>query len=138
MKQTRSDAGFLETISEEAHIPERDVKPLLADFLSALSGFVSEEVIELLIDITPTDVNIERGGDRDSNATIEEFLLEMSDEEGVATGRAAEHARVVAEGIRSRAHNTDLRRLRDLIENEDILALFELNRGELTETEPSR
>lgn len=52
------------------------------------------------------------GETRDTEATIEEFLLEMSDVESVEAGRAAEHARDVAETLRSGADASHRERLR--------------------------
>lgn len=135
MNHQIEELSFLADVAEGAHVPERDAKALVSDFVSAVSGFVGEEATAILIDLTPTEVDFDPGPDRGGDASIEEFLLAMSDEEGVATGRAAEHARVVAEAIRSRAPRGELTRLQDAIENEGILALFELGRGELTEPE---
>lgn len=59
----------------------------------------------------------------------------MSDIESVEAGRAAEHARDVAETLRSRADTSHLERHQDSIENEELLAFVELSRGELTEPE---
>lgn len=133
MTEPRSDSAFLSRIAEEAHLSERDARTLVSDFVRAVSGFVGEAATEILIDLTPADLGVIPSRSHDDDASVEEFLLEMSDEEGVAAGRAAEHARVVAEALRSRATESDLARLQESIENESILALFELTRGELTE-----
>lgn len=117
-------------------MPESDARALVSDFINAISAFIGEEATETLLEISPVDVEVTRGDDRGEEGSIEEFLLEMSDEEGVATGRAAEHARVVAEALRSRAGRRDLERLGRRIEDEGILALFELSRGELTGPDP--
>ena len=63
------------------------------------------------------------------------ILLEISDVESVEAGRAAEHARVRAETPRSRVGETRLERLQDSIVKEELRALFELRRDELTEPE---
>lgn len=138
MTDSGAETGFVAEIAEQAHVPERDARTLVSDFLRALSGFVGEEAMDILVDLSPIDVGAvgSKGDEPPAGAeSIEDFLLEMSDEEEVATGRAAEHARVVAEGLRSRASRPQLERLRESIENESILALFELTRGELTEAD---
>lgn len=134
MADLRTDAAFFEYVSKEARVPESDARALVQDFLRAISYFIGESATSVLADIAPTDLTVPSpAGNRQAEATIEEFLLEMSDEESVAEDRAADHARVVAEALRMRADGATVQRLKDSIENEEILALFELERGELTE-----
>lgn len=133
MDQTERDARFYTAVSEEARLPRDDARDLVSDFLNAISSFVGEDAWGVLVGLAPDDIGVEQSDEVDVEGTIEEFLLEMSDVEAVEAGRAAEHARVVAETLRSRADDSQLEDLRESIENDELLALFELSRGELTE-----
>jgi hypothetical protein len=135
MDQRRTDESFYAGISAEARLPERDTRDLVSDFFNAISAFLADDAWRVLVDLVPGEMAVARDNGTKTDGTIEEFLLEMSDAESVETGRAAEHARVVAEALRSRADDSHLEALRDSIENDELLALFELSRGELTEAE---
>jgi hypothetical protein len=78
----------------------------VSDFFGAISSFLDEDAWRVLVDLGPS-----------------------------GPGRAARDARVVAEALRSRADQSHLEKLSESIQNEELLALFELSRGELTETE---
>lgn len=132
MDHSERDARFYATVSEEARLPAGDAHALVSDFLRAISSFVGEDAWAVLVSLAPDDVQVEQEDATDTQGTIEQFLLQMSDAESIETGRAAEHARVVAETLRSRADESQLDDLRESIENEELLALFELSRGELT------
>lgn len=135
MEQTGRDQAFYAAIADEAHLPESDAQVLVADFLDAISRFIGDDAWGTLLDLVPDGPEVDRKDGERTEGTIEDFLLEMSDVESVEAGRAAEHARIVAEKLRSRADESHLERLRESIENEELLALFELRRGELTEPE---
>ena len=135
MSQTQRDQTFYAAISDEARLPATDTHALVSDFLNAISGFVSDDAWEVLMELSPADVKVERQVMTQAEGTIEDFLLEMSDVESVEAGRAAEHARVVAEALRSRADRKHLEALKAAIADDEVLALFELSRGELTETD---
>lgn len=136
MANMQSDPEFFAHISNEARVPEDDARSLVEDFLRAISGFIDETAANVLEEIAPSGLTVGKTELSIRNdASVEEFLLEMSDEESVATGRAAEHARVVAEAMSERADEASLEHLVESIANQDILALFETHRGELTELE---
>lgn len=125
-------SGFIAEVAEGAHLTEREAAALTEDFLSVLAEHVDREVWESLVSLAPVEVSVEWDDtSRERQATTEDFLLEMSDEEQVESGRAAEHARVVAEAMRKRADRRQLDQIAR-IENEGITALFELVRGEMT------
>lgn len=131
------EAGFIIEVADRAGLSHAEARSLVEDFLDALSGFVSPEAWEFIAGLTPIELILDRDEiephpeDRD----IEDFLLEMSEEEDVELPRAAEHARAVAEAISARASPEQLARLQSLVDNEDVLALFERARGELTSSE---
>lgn len=134
-----SDAtDFVAEVSERARLDEHDARSLIEDFLHALPGFVTRETWDLIADLTPGDVDVdwEEMPPREDRS-IEAFLLEMSSEERVESRRAAEHARAVAETIRSRATREQAESLQSAIRDESLLALFETERGELT-SQPTR
>lgn len=135
MTEEERDSTFYVEISEEASVPEGDAPRLVSEFLATISGFVNEEAWEVLIDLAPSDIDMERDEVKPHDDSIKDFLVEVSDADLVATARAPLHARVVAEALRSRADRSHLEKLQETIENEGLLALFELSRGELTETE---
>lgn len=125
-------SGFIAEVAEGAHLTESEAAALTEDFLLVLAEHVDREVWESLAALTPVEVSVDWDDtSRDRQATTEDFLLEMSDEEQVESGRAAEHARVVAEAMRKRAGRHQLDQIAR-IENEGITALFELVRGEIT------
>lgn len=129
-------SSFVEDLSERAYLSEEDAQTLIVDFLEALPGFVDRETWELIADMVPVKVTVDwdqRGEQED--LTMEDFLLEMSAEEGVESTRAAEHARAVAETIHDHSNPAQIERLRSTMVNEDLLALFESTRGELTSHE---
>lgn len=128
-----SSADFTAEVAERANLSDDDALELIKDFLSALPGFVTRDTWELIAELTPVQVSVEwEDVSEGVDMSMEDFLLEMSDEEHVELERAAEHARAVAETIRSRSSAEQLDRLRESITNEDLLALFETERGELT------
>ncbi|MGH8945540.1 MAG: DUF2267 domain-containing protein [Acidimicrobiia bacterium] len=131
------EAGFIAEVADRARLSNDDARRLVEDFLHAIAGFVSPEAWELIADLTPLDVSLDpdEAEPDPEDREIEDFLLVMSDEEEVESPRAAEHARAVAETIRSRTGSDQLARLRSLVSNEDVLALFETTRGELTSSE---
>lgn len=124
---------FAARVAERARVPEADAKPLVKSFLAALSGIVDRETWNLIRALVPDDIEMtwEDGADYESS-TVEQFLLDQSNREPVRTDRAAEHARAVAGAVRERATDEELRQLVSLVQNDDILALFEEERGELT------
>jgi uncharacterized protein (DUF2267 family) len=125
--------SFVEDLAERAYLREEDAHELIVDFLEALPGFVDRETWDLISAMVPIEVTVdwEQVGEQE-DLTMEEFLVEMSQEEGVESTRAAEHARAVAETIRSNADPEQMERLRSTMMNEDLLALFESVRGEFT------
>jgi hypothetical protein len=133
MKRSERDDNFYAAVSEEARLPVSDARDLVCEFFSAISGFVGHEAWGVLADLAPQDVKLGRTSHVEGGGTLEQFLTKMSGVESVETGRAAEHARVVAEALRSRADPSQLEMLQALIEDDELLALFELSRGELTE-----
>ncbi|HEX6299821.1 MAG TPA: hypothetical protein VF148_05115 [Acidimicrobiia bacterium] len=60
---------------------------MVSDFLSAISNFVGEDTWSVLASLAPDDVEVERSDEVNTDATVEEFLLQMSDAESVATAR---------------------------------------------------
>lgn len=140
MANLQSDSEFFGRVSNEARVREEDARLLVEDFLRSISEYIGKEAAQVLQDIAPAGLSVEKSEQniRDEESTIKEFLLAMSDEESAPTEQAAKHARAVAQALRERADATSLRRLRELVENEEILALFELDRGELTEVEPPK
>lgn len=132
MREGQSDSDFYAAIAEGAHIPVAQAPSLVEDFLNAISEFVSDDALEILVDLAPPNLSLSRTRPERDEATVEQFLVTMSGEEAVAAGRAAEHARVVAEALRSRSDPSLLEDLQDAIADDEILALFELTRGEMT------
>ncbi len=129
---------FLADVSDRANLTREEARELTEDFLKALPGFVSREAWELIAGLTPVEVAIDwEEVEESDDHSIEDFLLEMSSEEEVESPRAAEHARVVAETIRSHAGPGQIEALRSAIEDETMLALFETVRGEFTSAETS-
>lgn len=131
-----TEDSFIAEIADRANLSSDDARSLVEDFLAALPGFVSREAWELIAGLTPVAASVD-WDERDlpEDRDVEDFFLEMSDEERVESRRAAEHARAVAETIRARAEPEELDALRSLVTNEDVLALFESVRGELTSSE---
>lgn len=128
---------FLAAVAARANVPDADAADLVSDFLSAIAGAIDEDAWEAVRALVPTSSD-ERAPEAPSSATIEEMLIEMSGEEGVAEDRVASHARAVAMAVRDRASTQQLRRLAELIQDDTVLALFEEHRGELTSVpEPS-
>lgn len=127
------DSEFIARVAELARIPEDDARSLVRDFFAALTGMVDRETWNLIRSLVPGEVEISWDEDADyETTTIEQFLLDVSRREPVAMDRAAEHARAVAEAVREQATESELRQLASAIEDDDLLALFEETRGELT------
>lgn len=131
-----SEDDFFARVAERAGIPKADARPLVKNFLAALSGTVDRETWNLIRSLIPAEIEMawEDGADYEPS-TVEQFLLDQSNREPVRADRAAEHARAVAGVIRERAPDEDLSRLASLVQDDDILALFEETRGELTTPE---
>lgn len=127
------DTDFVARVAERARIPEADARPLVKNFLAALSGIVDRETWNLIRDLVPDEIEMawEDGADYEPS-TIEQFLLDQSDREPVRADRAAKHARAVAGAVREWATDEELRQLTSLVQHDDVLALFEETRGELT------
>lgn len=125
---------FVKDLAESAHLNKEDAQDLIADFLEALPGFVDRETWDFIHELVPVEVTAdwEQVGGEPEDRTMEEFLVEMSREEGVESPRAAEHARAIAETIHSHSDPDQMERLRSMMVNEDLLALFESVRGELS------
>lgn len=127
------DSEFIARVAELARIPEDDAGSLVRDFLAALTGMVDRQTWDLIRSLVPGEIGVswEEGADYEPT-TIEQFLLDVSRREPVATERGAEHARAVAEAVREQATESELRQLASAIQDDDLLALFEETRGELT------
>lgn len=136
MADIQSDTEFYAHISNEARIPVEDAPSLVQGFLKAISEYVGEEAASVLEDVAPRGTRVGKSDPsvRD-DGSIEQFLLDTSEEEAVEEGRAADHARVVAQALRARADESQWQRFQASIEEENILALFEFDRGELTDVD---
>ena len=131
-QQTRDRDRFVIAVSNKADIELDEAEELIREFLSNLSEFVSDRAWEVINEITP--LSVERREMRaEDERTMKTFLVSMSGEEEVETRRAARYSRAVAETIRERADDSQVKTLESTLE-EDFLALFESRgRGELTE-----
>lgn len=66
------------------------------------------------------------------SGTVKEFFTDIGDRANLGSAEAARYARIVAEAIRGRMSDVELRRLQETL-SEDFLALFEAEeRGEMT------
>jgi peroxiredoxin len=125
-----SDEEFYARIADEARIPAGEAPVLVRAFLEAVAPSLGEDARAVVSELAPGGLVVPTA--RDSDAGVESLLLAALEESSIATGRPAEHARVVAEALRSRANETQLRRLEAAVDDEDVLSLFESERGELT------
>lgn len=126
------DSAFLARVAEEARVPSAEAPALVNEVLAALAPSLGPEARSVISDIAPEGIAVPEpaGTDRDNGV---EGVVESSEEEAaVASGRGVEHTRVVAEALARRADPDQLRRLIDSIDDEDVLALFESVRGEMT------
>jgi peroxiredoxin len=127
-----SDEEFYARIADEARIPAEEARALVRAFLEAVAPSLGDDARAVVSELAPEGLVVPTRGARDPDAGVESLLLAALEESSVATGRPAEHARVVAEALRSRANETQLRRLEAAVDDEDVLSLFESERGELT------
>lgn len=133
MSSNKHSQWFLEKVSDRARVPEGDAHELVQDFVDALSKFVESDQLGVVLGMIPVDVKRpDSSGAEAEDVTIDAFLSEMSDEESVGDGRAAEHARAVAETLGEHAGKDGQRDLQEAITHQGILALFEGVRGEMT------
>jgi peroxiredoxin len=126
-----SDDEFYARIVDEARIPEEEAPVLVQAFLSAISPFLGEEARAVVSELAPKGLEIPTA-ENEPNGAVEDLLLATIEESSIASGRPVEHARVVAEALRSRADAGQVGRLEAAVEDEDVLGLFETYRGELT------
>jgi peroxiredoxin len=127
-----SDDEFYARVADEARIPAEEAPVLVSAFLNALAPFLGEEGRVVVRELAPEGMEVPEIEKRDPEAGVEDLLQTALEDSSIASGRPAEHARVVAEALRSRADEGQLRRLERSVEDEDVLSLFEVSRGELT------
>jgi peroxiredoxin len=127
-----TDEEFYARIADEARIPAEEARALVRAFLEAVAPSLGDDARAVVSELAPEGLLVPTAAARDSDAGVESLLLAALEESSIATGRPAEHARVVAEALRSRANGTQLRRLEAAVDDEDVLSLFESERGELT------
>lgn len=128
----QDDGEFWARVAEEAHVSSEEAPAVVASVLLALAPSLNEEARDVIDDLLPEGLQIPRANADDSDDDVEDVLLAALDESSIATGRPVEHARVVTEALSRRAGPDQLKRLRDSVEDEGVLALFETTRGELT------
>lgn len=121
-------------IAAGAHVPEEETPTLVRAFLRAVAPFANDR--EALNALAPDGISIPETAPADGERGIEELLAESLAETSLADGQAAGYLRVVAEALASEASPSQLERLRESITDDDVLALFESERGELTAAEP--
>lgn len=126
--------GLYARIAAAAHVPEEEAPILVRAFLQAVAPFAADA--EALSDLAPGDLSVPEAVPADGSRGAEELLAESLAETSLTDGRAAAYLRVVAEALASEAHPDQLARLRDSITDDDVLALFESERGELTAADP--
>ena len=115
---------------------EEEAPVLVSEFLEALAPALDREARRVVDDLLPESLSVPetRGsGGKD----VKDVLLGTLEESSVAIGRPAEHARVVAEALARRATPAQLERLQESIADDDVLALFETHRGDLTRKNPT-
>lgn len=127
------DSAFLARIADEARVPEEEAPALVREVVAAISSSLGQEARAVLAKITPSGLMASPTPDPGADDGVEDVIESSIDEAAVASGRGAEHTRVVAEALADRADTDQLRRLIDAIEDEDIRALFESDRDEMTE-----
>lgn len=124
---------FLADVAERARIPTGDADDLIRDFMGALSGVVERDAWDLVRRLVPEQIQISWDEATAQGTTrVEHFLLELSKREPVEESRAADHARAVGVTIGEQATDQELEKLASLIRDDDVLALFEQDRGGLT------
>lgn len=121
-------------IAAGAHVPDEEAPILVRAFLQAVAPFADDR--EALSALAPRGMSVPEAMPADGALGVEDLLAEALAETSLADGRAAEYLRVVAEALASEAGPDQLERLRESITDDDVLALFESERGELTATEP--
>jgi peroxiredoxin len=127
-----SDEEFYLRVAEEARISVSEARVLVQAFLNAAAPSLGDDARAVLNELAPDGQSVPTSEEVDPEAGVEDLLQAALAESSIASGRPVEHARVVAEAFRSRADNGQLRRLEAAIEDEDVLSLFETERGELT------
>jgi uncharacterized protein (DUF2267 family) len=133
MATSKHEDWFVEKVAERAQIPRSDVPSLVDDFLRALGSFADQSGWKAVVDAVPLDTELRWNNlDREEVSTLDDFFLAMSDEESVGDGRAAEHARAVAQTVAEHAGPGGQERIRKAVKHEGMLALFETMRGEVT------
>ncbi len=137
--EQRDPHGFMSDLAETSFLHESEAADLARDFVETLAEFVDRDVWNAVASVVPVDISIDWDEiDDRAESTVEEFLLAMSAEEDVETGRSADHARAVAETVERYAGPDELDRI-GRMRNEGILSLFETTRGQLTSPEaPTR
>jgi peroxiredoxin len=130
------DREFFALIAEEARVSEEEAPVLVSEFLEALAPALDREARRVVDDLLPENLSVpETGGS--GGEDVKGVLLGTFEESSVAIGRPAEHARVVAEALARRATPAQLERLQESIADDDVLALFETHRGDLTRMNPT-
>lgn len=127
-----SDDEFYARLAEEARVSGEDAPALVRAFLSAVAPSLGKDARAVVSELAPEGMEIPEVDERDGQAGVEALLQAALDDSSIASGRPAEHARVVAEALRSRADESQLRRLVASVDDEDVLSLFETDGGELT------
>ena len=132
----RVDREFFALIAEEARVSEEEAPVLVSEFLEALAPALDREARRVVDDLLPESLSVPetRGS---GGEDVKDVLLGTLEESSVAIGRPAEHARVVAEALARRATPAQLERLQESIADDDVLALFETHRGDLTRKNPT-
>lgn len=127
---------FLERVADKSDLEPADTRSLVDEFLRVIQEFVDPAAWRIMSGIAGTEVEPVQETQRPENQrTIKEFLIELSEEEGLDDSRAATHARAVAETIRENATPEQVSKLDELLDDE-FLALFETReRGELTDVD---
>ena len=135
-EEIRGDREFFALIAEEARVSEEEAPVLVSEFLEALAPALDREARRVVDDLLPENLSVpETGGS--GGEDVKGVLLGTFEESSVAIGRPAEHARVVAEALARRATPAQLERLQESIADDDVLALFETHRGDLTRMNPT-
>lgn len=127
-----SDQDFYQRVAADARIPEDQAPELVTVILNALVPLLGDDARAVLAELIPSDQELPETAVHRPGDGIEDLLTAALDDSSVASGRPAEHARVVAEALRRRADEAQLRRLESAVSDEDLLSLFEADRGELT------
>lgn len=133
-KPTDQPSNLYGRIAAAAHVPEEEAPTLVRAFLQAVAPFAGDR--DALTALAPEGMSIPDAVPANGTRGVEELIAESLAETSLADGRAAGYLRVVAEALASEASPDQLERLRQSITDDDVLALFESERGELTATEP--